>query len=100
MNEKHITFTELIVIALLFGSPIFAIGRLIQGYLLRQYSASWPLLAVILVTSQILSLILEVVIWMSFKVDPMFHYISIPTVLSEIFILIVTITAIKKLIKK
>lgn len=93
--EKHITFTELIMVMLLFGSPVFIVGRIAQLFLFLKQKAPFQFILPVLIISQILALVIEIAIWYFFKTDPMFHFVSLPAVGVEILVLAATIAYIK-----
>jgi hypothetical protein len=98
--EQHITFTELILVILYLGLPVFLLGRLIQWMRFRYtLRISFTGILIIWIVSQLISLIFTVAIWSLFNSDPMFHFICIPAVLAELFVLMLSIVLKKYIVK-
>ena len=97
--EDSITLLELFEIIALFSLPVSLIARIIQFVYLRQQS-SYTLLTLIsiIILSEIVSFFFTGLFWKfwPFKVDIMFHFLCLPTILGELIILSVTFMVLKK----
>jgi|GEM_PF-4475662 len=98
--EKNITLTQLILIILNLGLPVFLLGRLIQWMRFRYtLRISFTGILIIWLVSQIISLIFTVAIWSLFSGNPMVAFICIPAVLAELFVLMLSLVLKKYIVK-
>lgn len=91
--EKHITFTELVEIILLFSLPVSVIGMIIQFFYLRYIlKLLTKKIILILIASQVLCWIMTGLFWIywPFETDIMHGIICIPTIIGEFIILLTT----------
>jgi hypothetical protein len=98
--EKDITLTQLILIILNLGLPVFLLGRLIQWMRFRYtLRISFTGMLIIWLVSQLISLIFTVAIWSLFNGNPMVAFICIPALLAELFVLMLSLVLKKYIVK-
>lgn len=96
------TLTELIFVALVYGSPVFMIGRILQVVLLHQYNFSWINILITLLIVQGLSLFLMLMIvkFWPFSFDVMLGIIAWPALFAELLLTALGYLFLMKFVKR
>jgi hypothetical protein len=98
--EKNLTFTQLVLVILNLGLPVFLFGRLIQWIRFRYIlKVSFTAILIMWMISQILSLIFTIAIWSLFNGNPMVSFICLPALFAEVFVLMFSVLLKKQILK-
>lgn len=80
MPDNYITFSELLLMALILGSPIIVLMGIVYYFISKSYFISFIL--------QACTLILSIIVWMFVPMQYfMFSFISLPTLIAALIVL-------------
>jgi hypothetical protein len=96
------SLSELIFVALVYGSPVFLVARIIQIVVLRKHSLTWMQILITLLLVQLVSLFLMLMIvkYWPFKFDVMYSIIAWPALFTEVLLSALGYLCLIKLMKK